>query len=148
MAGLGIPRDQIAAFLGINVQTLTKHYARELQLGEILANRQVAKVLFQQAVGIREVIEDGQVVQHPVPPDIRAGIFWAKARMKWSERVEVTGANGAAIQHQHTHQLADNPAERIKARIDRLAQNLPLLPPMIEQDIEETRSAVDAGEDE
>lgn len=69
-SGVGLPHDQIATYIGITKPTLHKHFRKELDTGMIEANSQIAKTLYQKAVA----------------GDTASCIFWAKARMGWSER--------------------------------------------------------------
>ena len=84
-AGLGLPHEQIGALIGIDDKTLRKHYRTELDLGKAKASAQIAKTLFNKAQG----------------GDTTALIWWTKAQMRWAEtqKQEITGADGAAIQH-------------------------------------------------
>lgn len=82
-AAMGLPRRQIAALIGIDEDTLRKHYTEHLVLAEAKANMNVAATLFKAATS-------GQ--------DTTAAIFWAKARMGWRDRVEVSGDPDAPLQ--------------------------------------------------
>ena len=84
-AGLGLPHEQIGALIGIDDKTLRKHYRTELDVGKAKASAQIAKTLFNKAQG----------------GDTTALIWWTKAQMRWAEtqKQEITGADGAAIQH-------------------------------------------------
>lgn len=75
LAGCGIPHKHICALVrdGIDLKTLYKYFARELELGKAKANAKVGQVLYQKAIG----------------GDLSAAIFWAKTQMQWSERVQV-----------------------------------------------------------
>ena len=77
---VGLPQEQIAAFLDIDLKTLRKHYRKELDRATIKANVQVAKALFTKATG----------------GDTAAMIFWLKARAKWSEKVVETDDDAPA----------------------------------------------------
>lgn len=82
LSGFGIPQEQIAQHLGIDPKTLRLHYREELDAGMLEANRKVAETLFGQAM----------------KGNTACMIFWAKARMGWSERSTVVheGLQGAA----------------------------------------------------
>ncbi len=69
MAGVGVPSLQIAAFIGIDQDTMLKWYKHEMQLGKAKANNAVGHTLFE------------KVMQG----DTAAAIFWAKTQMRWSE---------------------------------------------------------------
>jgi HEAT repeat protein len=82
-AGLGLPHEQIGALLGISDKTLRKYYEMELALGRATASAQVAKTLFNKAIG----------------GDTTAAIWWTKAQMNWSEKNTTMLANpdGSAL---------------------------------------------------
>ena len=65
MARFGIPQEHIAQSLGINAQTLRKHFREKLDLASALAQREVLMSLFDMATKRRNVA---------------AAIFWAKTR--------------------------------------------------------------------
>jgi len=79
LASLGMPQEDIAAFIGISHVTLRKHYSDELKMSAIKANATVGKYLFSLA--------SGQALKHGATHgDCRtAAIFWAKTRMGWRE---------------------------------------------------------------
>lgn len=87
LSGLGVPVLQIATLVreGIAADTLLKHFRVELDRGKAKANAKVAQTLFQKATS----------------GDTTAAIWWSKTQMKWSERVEVTGLDGGALEHKH-----------------------------------------------
>jgi len=70
-AAVGLPQAQIATYLDIDKVTLLKYFRSELDKGMIEANTQIGKILYQKALG----------------GNIAAAIFWAKARMGWSEKI-------------------------------------------------------------
>ena len=82
-SGLGLPHEQIAALIGIDDKTLRKHYRTELDEGKAKASSQIAKTLYNKALG----------------GDTTALIWWTKSQMRWSETVkqEVTGADGKEL---------------------------------------------------
>jgi hypothetical protein len=53
LAAMGTPHDLIAKLIGIAPKTLRKHFDQELFRGEVEANTQVAKTLFQICSGVR-----------------------------------------------------------------------------------------------
>lgn len=107
MSGFGIPEHQIARYLEISDNTLRKHYRRELDMGMIEANAKVAESLFKKATG------DGNGA-------VAAAIFWTKVRLGWSERLELTGANGGPIETTDVGSL--ELARRIAFLLDRGAR--------------------------
>jgi hypothetical protein len=84
MAGYGIPQEDIARVVGISPPTLRKYYPSELATGATKTNQKVAERLFQHCMGT------GQ-------GSVTACIFWLKTRARWSERMEITGAEGAPL---------------------------------------------------
>ena len=105
LAMVGTPQDQIAAVIGIDRKTLTKHYRKELDTAMILANAKVGQSLFQQA-------NNGNT---------SAAIFWLKCRAGWhdTQKIEHTGANGDPLNpEQVTHVVATH--EQIRQAMDEL----------------------------
>ncbi len=84
MAGYGVPHDDIAIVLDIDPKTLRLKYRRELDLGVAKANAKIGQTLFTQATS----------------GNTAAAIFWAKARMGWREKqdISLTGADGGPVQ--------------------------------------------------
>lgn len=76
-AAVGTPQVAIGRVIGVSLNTLTKHYRDELDLGLVHANAVVASTLFAAA-------KRG---------NITAGIFWMRTRGGWkdSTRVAVGG---------------------------------------------------------
>ena len=81
MAGFGIPQDEIANVIinpnsdrGIGLNTLKRHFRKELSTSATEVNAKVAESLYKRAMSGK---------------DSAAAIFWTKARMGWSDRVEV-----------------------------------------------------------
>ena len=75
MISYGIPQVDIARVIGIDPDTLRKHFREEIDTGVARANTRVAAFLFEQATGQRG---DGSAA-------VTAAIFWAKTRMRWKE---------------------------------------------------------------
>jgi hypothetical protein len=73
MAAVGVPLGRIAQSMEIGLGTLQKHYRRELDLGADEANTNVAKSLYQKAIG-------------GGPDAVPAAIFWLKSRCAWNYR--------------------------------------------------------------
>jgi len=72
MTVAGATQEMVARVLKIDRNTLAKYYRDELDLAKAKANMMVAKSLYQKAV-------DG---------DTAAMIWWTKAQMRWSEKLE------------------------------------------------------------
>lgn len=68
----GVPQENIAAVIGVCVETMQKLYSNELAKGKARANTQIGKRLFDKAM-------EG---------DTAALIFWAKTQMGWRENKE------------------------------------------------------------
>jgi hypothetical protein len=87
LSALGCPFEDIAKKLQISSDTLVRRYREELDAGRIDANSAVAGSLYKKAVN----------------GDTQAAIFWLKTRggkgvWKETDRLELTGADGGAIQ--------------------------------------------------
>lgn len=82
-SGLGLPHEMIAALVGIDDKTLRKWYRTELDQGKAKASGQIAKTLYNKAIG----------------GDTTALIWWTKSQLRWSETVkqELTGQDGAPL---------------------------------------------------
>lgn len=63
----GVPQEDIAATIGVCVETMVKLYRKEFNEGRAIANANIGRRLYDKAM-------EG---------DTSALIFWAKARMKW-----------------------------------------------------------------
>lgn len=102
LAGLGLPIRDIAMLVrdGINFKTLTEHFPVELERGVAKANARVSQTLFEKATKGK---------------DTTAMIWWTKSRMRWSERHEITGADGGAIKQEQLITL--EPSEAYKRMI-------------------------------
>lgn len=87
MAAIGIPHDMIALKIGINQDTLRKHYRSELDLGKVEMLTRVGGRAYQRAMG------DG-------PGSAQLIQFILKTQGGWKEtdRLELTGADGGAIE--------------------------------------------------
>ena len=75
MSGFGVPHDDIATLLRIDLKTLRKHFRWELDSGSIEATAKVGQSLYRMAT------EGGSVA---------AAIFWMKARAGWREKHDLT----------------------------------------------------------
>ena len=112
LAGLGLPRDQIASLVlspatgkGISLNVLYKVFGDELQRGTAVVNAKIA----------------GNLARIASSPDttgavVAAAIFWMKTQCGWREvqRMEHTGANGAP--------LIEGALDIFKGKISRLAE--------------------------
>jgi|TARA_R110000744_G_scaffold46466_3_gene102699 hypothetical protein len=78
MIAAGIPQKSIGRCLGLDVKTMRKYYAIEMDNSADIANAKVAESLFKQAT----------------QGNTAAGIWWTKSRMGWKEtreqRIELT----------------------------------------------------------
>ncbi len=100
MSGYGMPHAQIALQIGVCEGTLRKHYADELARGVPKANSQIAQAMFKEAIKGNAALL----------------IWWSKTRMGWKETtaLEVTGANGGPLQHQHVTLTPEQLLQRAK----------------------------------
>jgi len=69
LVACGVPRKQVAQYLGIDLKTLSKHFAREIREAACLANAKIATVLYQKALA----------------GDTVSMLFWLKCRAGWKE---------------------------------------------------------------
>lgn len=83
LSGYGLPIPQIAVLIrgGIAIETLYEHFSSEMTAGKAKANSQVGQTLFKKAMS----------------GDTAAAIWWSKSQMRWTERHEITGADGGPI---------------------------------------------------
>jgi hypothetical protein len=95
MAGYGVPEMAIARVVGIDANTLRKHYREELDTGQIKATAKVAKSLFRKATG------DGS-------QSVTAAIFWLKTRGGCRETPQ-----DHRVGHYDVRQLSDEELERM-----------------------------------
>jgi hypothetical protein len=95
--------DQIAILIrdGISIDTLRAHFETELKSGKAKANGQIAQTLFQKAMSGSEA----------------AMIWWTKSQMRWSERHEITGADGGPIKTENATTVTLDPGEAYKRLI-------------------------------
>jgi len=70
LVSFGNVQEEIASYMGISVDTLSRHYRDELDNSVVRANAKVAAKLYRKAI-------DGD--------DIKAQIFWLKTRARWRE---------------------------------------------------------------
>lgn len=85
LSGYGLPFEQIAVLIrdGISMDTLRKHFSRELYVGKAKANAQATKAAFQKAIS-----GDTGMIK-----------YWCATQVGWRETQhhEVTGAGGGPI---------------------------------------------------
>jgi hypothetical protein len=99
LAGYGLRQPEIASLIngGMDWKTLVIHFREELDRGVAKANAQVSKSLFDRATKDK---------------DTTAMIWWTKSRMRWTERHEITGADGGAIKQEQL--ITMEPSEAYK----------------------------------
>ena len=68
LTSFGNTQEEVALYLEISVDTLTRHYRRELDTAVVKANAMVARGLFNKATK---------------QDDLSAQIFWLKTRGRW-----------------------------------------------------------------
>ncbi len=109
LAAFGIPVTSMTLFVKdkagkpISERTLRKHFAKELDQGELKANVKVAQTLFKKAIS----------------GDTTSMIFWLKTRARWKEspqQVELTGKDGGPVEQKTT--VVDE--KQIKAAVVKL----------------------------
>ena len=113
-------QQMIADALDISVDTLTRHFKREWSEGQREAVAAVGSKLLAKALS----------------GNMTAMIFYLRTRGKWSQRVEVTGAEGGPIQHLDLAPILANYSE------DQLA----LLEPLLEQLLTAAGIDIDGGD--
>lgn len=92
----GMVHDDIARIIGVSDETLRKHYRDELDTGLERAIGNVSNTLLQKALN----------------GDTASIIFFLKVRGKkygWSERLELTGADGDPMQVQTIRRVIHDP---------------------------------------
>lgn len=105
----------------ITKPTLRKHFRNELDTGAVVANAMVVESMHQQAVGrakVVHVLEDGseETRQERVTPVPAMGIWWTKARMRWSEHKTISGPDGGPIEFEEK----TDARERVARNVHRL----------------------------
>jgi len=84
LAGFGVPAYQIASLIrdGIDKETVTKYFSKEIASGKAKVNAKIGLSLYQQAIG----------------GNTSAAIWWTKSQMGWSDqsRLDIT-SNGETI---------------------------------------------------
>jgi len=105
LAECGAPEDYIATKIGVAKNTLSKHFAAELEAGQQEAKLQVSTFILDSILG-RGGITDERA-------RATLAIFYAKTRMGWKE----TGIH----LHGEAHPDTDTALEALTRRFDRLA---------------------------
>ena len=110
LAGIGVPENDIARVSGISTPTLLRYYRKEIDEGFLIVNANVAKSLYQKAIGKQ-------------PNSVAAAIFWMKTRAGWkeSQRHEHTGRDGQPIQFMDLRKLTDEQLAALESAISILA---------------------------
>lgn len=115
----GYGEVDIARRIGVSEKTLRKHFAAQLEFAQMDFISAVVRSLGRMAVGApAQFDKDGKQLRAEVVPDVAACCFILKTRGKnlgWSERLELTGENGAPVE------IADATA-KLAAILDRRAQ--------------------------
>src|SRR5690606_30542722 len=94
----------------LSLKTLHEHFRIELDTGMARANAKVAESLYLQAVGApAEFDKEGHKVREEQPRVPSAGIFWAKARMGWRERVDIS-----QVPHYDLSKLSDQELDQFE----------------------------------
>lgn len=106
-AAYGIPQADMCKLVinpetgkPLSLKTLEKAFRLELDTGMAKANAKVGESLYMQAVGAPAQFDTaGNQVRAEQPRSAGAAIFWAKARMGWSEKFvhEHSGKNGGPM---------------------------------------------------
>lgn len=108
LSALGMNQSLVATYPGIEIdeKTLREHFRHELDHGLTKLLASAVTQLGRMAIGAPAVYDDkGNVIRAEVKPELGAICFLLKTKGKhlgFSERIEVTGANGGAIKHDHT----------------------------------------------
>jgi len=101
LSGFGIPQEQICLLVGggISKPTLHKHYRDDIDIGLAEANSKVVGALFQNAIN----------------GNVSAQIFWAKARMGWSEKPKTEGNDhGPVVFNTHLEPIPEWAEQRMR----------------------------------
>jgi transposase-like protein len=126
MCAEGATDQELADYFGVDVRSLYRwkntqpEFRQALKAAKESADDRVERSLFERALGYERDEVDirvvgGEIVQTPIrkfyPPDTTAAIFWLKNRKpeEWreSKAVELTGANGGAVQTAMTVEFVD-----------------------------------------
>ncbi len=80
-----IEQTAICSVIGVTPKTLRRHFRHEIDTGAAEANAAVVASLHRMAVGSKA--SEGRPA---VLPDVRAAIWWTKARLGWQEGTAMT----------------------------------------------------------
>jgi hypothetical protein len=107
-SALGKPRRIAAELMGVSVNTLIRHYAKEWELGKDNVDVAVAGKLISAATS----------PQH-TGPTVEAAKFWAETQMGWIKGsvLQVTGKDGGPVQIEDAREI-------IRSRIAGIAERL------------------------
>jgi hypothetical protein len=85
MRGLGLTHEMIAVIIGVSVDTLTRHYAEDMERGQASAVAQMAGALFRAGMA----------------GSLGAQTFFLRARAGWGEKTVVAheGKLGVVLEH-------------------------------------------------
>lgn len=106
MAGIGVPQDRIAAALGIDTDTMRKHFRIELTDGRTRTLTKVADSLVRQALA----------------GNVTAAIFYLKTQGRWREAPqehEHAGPGGGPIEVANIQMTDAERAERVTRLLER-----------------------------
>lgn len=113
MAAVGVPLQQIADSLkdGIDVETLNRHFKKEISEARAKANANIGETLYNKAMN----------------GDTTALIWWSKVQMKWKseENIRISGDSENPVQIQQQivkidpRDLDENQVDLIKSIINR-----------------------------
>lgn len=98
MSQYGVPQGDIAASIGMCVETMLKLYGNEFKAGKNTANFNIGKRLYDKAI-------EG---------DTTALIFWAKTQMGWKETQRVEHAGAVMTGSAYCEEKAQAAGERLK----------------------------------
>ena len=81
LTSFGVPNKDIAKYIGVGEQTLTKYYGDILNKAGVQKNLEVANTLYQKAL----------------TGDNQAMIFWLKTRAGWQEKTQIEVTTSISI---------------------------------------------------
>jgi hypothetical protein len=87
LAAYGVGVKEIGRYLEASETTIRRDFAREIEIGRSMAKVKVHNFLFKAATG--EALENPDL-KATYSDCVRAAIFYAKARMGWSENIGIT----------------------------------------------------------
>lgn len=110
MSGHGLGQQDIGAMVGVSAKTLRKHCREELDRGWAKTNAMLGQTSIRKALGM---LKDGDTKPNVELADKSLLIFYAKTRLGFRDRVEVTGANGGPIEVKALDRLSDAQLEML-----------------------------------